>query len=167
MLYALQDISSTYITKAKEISDDLLKNSALKQNTAPEVNEFLTKIKEFEEKYSECTGIEELFQLVVSFSTTTSDYYEREENKTLKDEEKVILDVLKHSKVHEIDNDFEKTFMNFATKFAHKMEAVKEDLKTEKIGDKILKWWEDVKDIKDYDEKMEAFAKFTKLYEKN
>ncbi|KAM7352610.1 uncharacterized protein ACRADG_005056 [Cochliomyia hominivorax] len=165
MLVALKEFSYNYITKAKPITEELLNDAVLKENHSKEVEEFLDKIKEFSEKYSSCTNMDELFNLVVSFSTITSDFYDMEDKNTLTEDSKVILKELKKNKIHDIENEFEKSFLDFVEKFTIKMDEVKEKLKEEKIGDKILKWWDGVKDLKTFEEKMEGFSKFTHLYE--
>ncbi|XP_037826690.1 uncharacterized protein LOC119614644 [Lucilia sericata] len=168
-LYTLQDITLTYATKAKTISELMLKDPALKENHSNEVEEFQKKIEQFLEKYSACSDMQELFKLVEYYSTFSSHYYEMEEKKNLSANAKVILDVLKKYGSQEMDDEFAKSFNEFVSNFSKKFDELEEDLKGEKgtVGDKIVQWWNRVKNLKTYDEKMEAFAEYVKLYEEN
>ncbi|XP_065355919.1 uncharacterized protein LOC135950301 [Calliphora vicina] len=168
-LFALQEMTLTYATKAKTVSDQLLKDAALKENQSDEVKEFHQKIQQFEEKFSSCNGIDELFKLVEFYSTVSSEFYEMEEQKTLTADSKIILEVLKKYKSQEMDDEFEQSFNTFVDNFAKKFDELKEDLKQEKgeTSGKIVQWWQQVKNLKTYDEKIKAFASYVKLYETN
>ncbi|XP_023303902.2 uncharacterized protein LOC111685852 [Lucilia cuprina] len=166
-LYALQDITLTYAIKAKTVSEHMLKDHALKENHSNEVEEFLKKIQQFLEKYSTCNDMQELFKLVEFYSTFTSDYYEMEEEKTLSSDAQIILDVLKKYGSQDMDDEFEKSFNEFVTNFSKKFNELENHLKSEKGTDKIVQWWYRAKNLKTYDEKMDAFAEFVKFYEDN
>ncbi|KAI8121021.1 hypothetical protein FF38_12685 [Lucilia cuprina] len=166
-LYALQDITLTYAIKAKTVSEHMLKDHALKENHTNEVEEFLKKLQQFIEKYSTCNDMQELFKLVEFYSTFTSDYYEMEEEKTLSSDAQIILDVLKKYGSQDMDDEFEKSFNEFVTNFSKKFNELENHLKSEKGTDKIVQWWYRAKNLKTYDEKMEAFAEFVKFYEDN
>lgn len=166
-LFNLLDLSINYSTKAKTISEKLIKDPAIRENHTPEVEEFKKKISEFQEKFSSCQNFENLINLVVLYSTVSSDYYEAEEQKTLSDNSKVILEVLKKYKSEEMDDEFANKFNSFVNKFSEKINETKEQLKEEqeKVANKILQWWEEAKDLQTYEEKMDAFAEYVKLYE--
>ncbi|KAM7354496.1 uncharacterized protein ACRADG_006146 [Cochliomyia hominivorax] len=162
MIFDLQDLALGYITRAKEFSDKIMKEPVLESNTSPEMKKFKEDLEDFEKQYNACNDIEKLFDLVEIFSNATIDYYEKEA-----DENKVILEVLKKYQVKEMDDEFEKKFReDFITNFGKKIEELKNQLKIEEegMGEKILKWWNDVKLLKTTDEQIESFKEFMKLY---
>lgn len=166
-MFELQDLALYYVRKGKEISDQVLKEPVLKSNTSPEMKKFKEDLEEFEKKYTSCHDMEELFDLVEIYSNATVDYYELETKGTLTPNGKIILDVLKKYHVKEIDDEFESKFSNtFVNNFGKKINELKEQLKAEEggMGNKILKWFEDVKALKTTEEKMEAFKEYMKLY---
>lgn len=80
---SFQKTTLIYVTKVKYVSEEILKDPKLKENNTQEVQEFLQKIKEFEEKYATCSDMTELFKIAISYSTVSSKYYEMEKENTL------------------------------------------------------------------------------------
>ncbi|XP_065357299.1 uncharacterized protein LOC135951555 [Calliphora vicina] len=165
--YDLQDISLSFIKKAKDISDQLLKESVLNTNQSPEMKKFKQDVEEFNNKYSKCSDVDELYDLVQLFSNATSEYYEKETNGTLTADTKIILDVLKKHSTKEMEDEMEKKYINsLVVSFGEKLDELKEKLKTEEgeLGEKILQWWDKVKALKTPEEKVAAFKEYMTLY---
>ncbi|KAM7351650.1 uncharacterized protein ACRADG_004422 [Cochliomyia hominivorax] len=164
MLVALKDDGIIYLTKAKHVSEDLLKDPVLKENHSVEVKEFMERIKEFSDKYSTCSDMHDFFKLLFLFSRNTSDFYDKEKGNNLSDDGKVILEVLKKYKIHEIESEFERKFMEFALNLANKVKHLQDELKGEIEDDSKLKWWNEFKSAKTLDDRMEVLANYADLY---
>lgn len=161
-----KDLSLDYSKKAKAITQDLLKDLQISSSTSKQILEFKTNLTKFEEKYSLCDGIDDLFDLAEVYSNTTSFYYELPESEVQGDT-KLLLDLLKKYGSEDLDNEFEKHFNVFVTNFDKKLEDLKEQLKQEhsKESNEVLKWFEEFKKLNTYDDKIEAFEKFFSFYD--
>lgn len=161
-----KDLSVDYAKKAKAITEKLLKDSQISSTTSHKILEFKSNLTNYEEKYSLCDGIDDLFNLAEVYSNTTSFYYELPESE-IRGDTKILLDLLKKYGSEDLDNEFEKHFDVFVTNFDTKFENLKEELKKEhsKESPEVLKWFEDFKKLNTYDDKIEAFEKFFKFYD--
>ncbi|XP_023303901.2 uncharacterized protein LOC111685851 [Lucilia cuprina] len=167
IVFDLQDLALTYARNAKDISDQLIKESLFSSNQSLEVQKFKHEIEEFQKKYNSCADMNELFDIVDIYSNTTSEYYEMEANGTLSADGKLIQNVLKKYSPKDMDEEFEEKFLNtFAVNFSRKIEELKGKLEAEEggMGEKILQWWAKVKTLNTVEEKMNAFKEYMKLY---
>ncbi|KAM7351634.1 uncharacterized protein ACRADG_004406 [Cochliomyia hominivorax] len=161
-----QDLSLKYSKKAKSISEELLKDPAILNANSPQIAEFKTNLTKFEEKYSDCDGIDDLFDLAELYSNTTSYYYELKPEE-IKGDTKLILDLLRKYGSEDMDNEFEREFNVFVNNFHGKFSELKEDLKKEESPEasKVLEWHKQFKTLKTYDDKIEGFEEFFKIYD--
>ncbi|XP_065357947.1 uncharacterized protein LOC135952079 [Calliphora vicina] len=165
-LRSFQQLSLAYAEKAKNISENLLKDSKISSSTSPKILQFKHNLTQFQEKYSLCADIDELFDLVELYSNTTSFYYELEEA-TLDVDSKLILSLLRKYGSEDLDNEFEKFFNVFVENFDKKFEDLKGNLKEKEgeVGQKLLGWYDQFKTLKDYDDKIAAFEKYFLFFE--
>lgn len=165
-LKAFQELSLKYAKRAKDISEHLLKDNEVLTGKSAKMLQFKHNLTQFEEKYTLCDGIDDLFDLVELYSNTTSFYYEQDES-SLDDDSKLILNLLRRYGSEDLDNEFEKFFNVFVKDFSNKFEELKGDLLKEEgtVGQKILDWFKDFKSLNDYDDKIAAFEKFFAFYD--
>ncbi|KAM7354494.1 uncharacterized protein ACRADG_006144 [Cochliomyia hominivorax] len=167
MMLDLMDLTLTYVKKNKVMMEQLLNESAVKTATTQEMKKFKQNLEDFLKKYNSCSEMKQLFELLKEYSDITLVYYESEAKGHLKPEEKLILDVLKKHHVKELDDEFDEKFINtLVNDFGKKITEKKNELQHEVggVGPKILKWWDEVKEMKTPEEKLKAFEECIKLY---
>lgn len=162
ILLSLQKMSVDYIIKVQPVAEQILKDSAIKNNNSNEIVKFKTQIQEFQEKYVACKDMNDLFKLLVLYTETTDKYYTKE-IETMKEEEKLILEVLKKYKVKELEVEFNKEFLNFMKNYAKKLEEDYDELEKEKLDENSVKWWEEVDEADSLDDKLEILFKYSYL----
>ena len=165
----LMSTAVNYSEKAKPIADAILKDSELLDHVDnDEVKTFKQKLENFVDDYNNCSDGKKLFKLVELFSGTAEEFYDQEEDQKLSPQGKIILKLLKHNKVDQIEEEFTADFKKLITNFEEKYAEIKEDLKKDDkdgIGEKIIKWHEQFSTLKNYDDQVEAFSDFYKLFD--
>ncbi|KNC27099.1 hypothetical protein FF38_12683 [Lucilia cuprina] len=165
-LRAFQQLSLQYAETAKNISEHLQKDPEILNSKSIKIQEFKQNLTQFEEKYTLCDGLDELFDLAELYSNTTSFYYDLEES-DLNVDSKLILSLLRKYGSEDLDNDFEKYFNVFVDNFEKKFEDLMENLRKDedKASKLVLEWYDTFKALKNYDDKINAFEKFFTFFE--
>lgn len=162
-----KNLAVDYLTKAKPISENILKDPQISSSTSNKILEFKANLTKFEENYASCDGFEDLFNLADLYSNTTSFYYELEDEASSEEDTKIILNILKQYGSEDLDNEYYDDFNEFSKNFHNKFDDLEEDLKKEDYRESrmILKWYPEFKNLKSYWDILDSFDEFFDIFE--
>lgn len=165
-IIAFRDISQTYVDRAANISESLLKDQQLKPNESGFIDEFRKNLTDFLVRYNKYQELEELFNLVDLYSNTTSHYFDH--TKELATPDMLIIEgKLKEYGSDDLDKGFEKQFMLFVDSFYEKFDEYKSKINEAELQKEkaMMEWLDQFKPIQNVEEKILSFEKFFRFYE--